>query len=94
MRTYKSHKICEMLGIGKSTLFRWEKENKIPNVIRKLNGDREYTVGDIKTLLKNLNPIQRKRLQKNIENYVARQSSKILEIVEEIKSLTQLTNNP
>jgi len=42
-RVYSPAEICEMFGISKSTLFRWEQEGLLPPVRRALTGQREYT---------------------------------------------------
>jgi DNA-binding transcriptional MerR regulator len=41
--TYSPAEICEMFGIVKTTLFRWETEGKLSPVLRKINNEREYT---------------------------------------------------
>jgi DNA-binding transcriptional MerR regulator len=41
--TYSTAEICEMFGISKSTLFRWEREGLLPHINRDLSGQRLYT---------------------------------------------------
>ena len=46
-QTYTTAEICEMFGISKSTLFRWEKEDQLPHIPRDINGQREYALEHI-----------------------------------------------
>lgn len=46
-QTYTTAEICEMFGISKSTLFRWEKEEQLPHIPRDINGQREYDLDHI-----------------------------------------------
>lgn len=42
--TFTPAEVCALLGISKSTLFRWEKDGILPPVLRNdSNGEREYT---------------------------------------------------
>ena len=39
---YSTAEICEMFGISKSTLFRWEREGRLPPIARDISGQRQY----------------------------------------------------
>ena len=39
---YSPSEVCETFEIAKSTLYRWEREGKIPPAPRKISGEREY----------------------------------------------------
>ncbi len=54
MAEYKAYEVCKLLGIGKSTLFRWEKENIFPLPKRTLEGHRIYSNRDIEIILARL----------------------------------------
>ncbi len=53
-RTYSTVEICELFGISKSTLFRWERESWLPPVPRDANGQRQYTNVHLKAIAKRL----------------------------------------
>jgi len=40
---YSTAEVCELFGISKSTLFRWERENMLPPIPRDISGQRTYT---------------------------------------------------
>lgn len=42
-KVYSSSEICDLFGISKSTLFRWEDQGDIPPVKRDINDYRQYT---------------------------------------------------
>ena len=42
-KTYLSNELCQIFGISKSTLFRWEKDNIIPAPTRDMNNRRLYS---------------------------------------------------
>ena len=42
-RTYSTAEICDMFGVSKSTLFRWERDGLLPSVDRDVNGQRQYS---------------------------------------------------
>lgn len=48
---FKTHEVCTMLGISKSTLLRWESNQLIPKPPRSLAGVRVYSLSDIKGIL-------------------------------------------
>lgn len=48
--SYSPAEICKMFGISKTTLFRWEEEEKISPVIRKINKVREYSKVHVKEI--------------------------------------------
>jgi len=48
--TFSPAEICEMFGIVKTTLFRWEADKKLSPVRRKLNKEREYTKTHVKEI--------------------------------------------
>jgi transcriptional regulator with XRE-family HTH domain len=41
-KIFSTAEICEMFGISKSTLFRWEREGKLPPISRDITGQRQY----------------------------------------------------
>ncbi|HKR14408.1 MAG TPA: MerR family DNA-binding transcriptional regulator [Pyrinomonadaceae bacterium] len=54
-RTYSPVEICEMFGISKSTLLRWEREGIISSVKRDPNSDqRQYTQQNVRKISQQL----------------------------------------
>lgn len=49
---YSPAEVCELLGISRSTLFRWEAEGKIPPPDRDYLGNRQYTSEHVEALLR------------------------------------------
>ena len=49
---YSPAEICKMFDISKTTLFRWEEEGKISQVVRKINKVREYSKVHVKEIAK------------------------------------------
>jgi len=49
-RTYTSGEICKKLGIAKNTLFRWEREGKIPKAERDWRNHRYYTESHVRAI--------------------------------------------
>ena len=47
---YTPAQICEMFGISKSTLFRWERDGRLPPVHRDLANQRQYTRAHIQAI--------------------------------------------
>lgn len=47
---YATAEVCEMFGISKSTLFRWEREGLLPAVPRDINGQRQYNLDHISAI--------------------------------------------
>jgi DNA-binding transcriptional MerR regulator len=41
--TYSTAEICEMFGISKSTLFRWERDGQLPAIPRDITGQRQFS---------------------------------------------------
>ena len=48
--SYSAFEICEMFGISKSTLLRWENEGLLPPVDRDMNNCRQYSRKHIRAL--------------------------------------------
>ncbi len=48
--SFSPAQICQMFGIAKTTLFRWEQEKKISPTSRKLSGEREYTEDHVREI--------------------------------------------
>lgn len=46
-QVYSTAEICEMFGISKSTLFRWEREGQLPVIPRDISGQRQYTLDHV-----------------------------------------------
>ncbi|MCJ7700131.1 MAG: MerR family DNA-binding transcriptional regulator [Anaerolineales bacterium] len=46
-QVYSTAEICEMFGISKSTLFRWEREDLLPRIPRDISGQRQYNLDHI-----------------------------------------------
>ena len=51
-RTYSANEAAKELGISKSTLLRWFREKRIPDVKRDRNGWRVFTSADIASIKK------------------------------------------
>lgn len=43
---------CELLGVHRNTLTRWEREGRFPNVRRLPAGHRRYLLADLRACLK------------------------------------------
>ena len=81
--TYSTAEICEMFGISKSTLFRWEREGLLPPISRDLSGQRLYTQ-------KHLNAIserQKKQLGKRYASAIASNDQNSLAQISEALAL-------
>jgi transcriptional regulator with XRE-family HTH domain len=44
---YSTAEICEMFGMSKSTLFRWERDGLLPPIARDISGQRQYSLDHI-----------------------------------------------
>ena len=53
-RAYSTVEVCDLFGISKSTLFRWERESWLPPVPRDANGQRQYTNQHLKAIAERL----------------------------------------
>jgi len=51
-QVYSTAEICEMFGISKSTLFRWEREGQLPHIPRDISGQRQYNLDHITAISK------------------------------------------
>lgn len=80
---YSPADICEMFGIAKSTLFRWESEGWLPRVGRDLNGQRQYTLEHIKTISER----QRQQLGRQLAQVAEVEDKRRLEEISETLSL-------
>jgi len=69
--TYAPHEICDYFQIPRTTLFRWEKDGKIPTVLRDKEGNRIYSRRQFELIAKKvatrLSNLQ-KRIHKQIES--------------------------
>ncbi len=52
--TYSTVEVCELFGISRSTLFRWEKEGWFPHVERDEMGQRLYTDTHLRAIAQRL----------------------------------------
>jgi DNA-binding transcriptional MerR regulator len=95
--------ICEMFGISKTTLFRWEEEGKISPVLRKINKVREYTKQHIREIaqmqVENLNElythaaeVENKAQMKQVHENLTRIKILYLEDVTGLFELSQQNN--
>lgn len=48
---FKTHEVCEMLGIPKQTLYNWQANGNVPKPPRTAMGVRYYLLSDIKGIL-------------------------------------------
>ena len=81
-KTYSSSEICDLFGISKTTLFRWEEDEKIPSVPRDLSDYRTYTKEHIQAISKlqkeqNLVPQYDKAIQKQRKQQLEMLSAQI-----------------
>ena len=65
--TYSTAEICEMFGISKSTLFRWEREGQLPPISRDISGQRLYTQEHLNAISER----QKKQLGKRYASAIA-----------------------
>lgn len=63
---YSTAEICEMFGISKSTLFRWEREGQLPTIPRDISGQRQYSIDHVTAISKR----QKKQLGKRFEHAI------------------------
>jgi len=70
--------ICEMFGISKSTLFRWEKEGKIPPSSRDEDQNRFYTVDHVAAITMLMLQRRFDRLMRNEEQPDAQEKARLL----------------
>jgi DNA-binding transcriptional MerR regulator len=63
---YATAEVCEMFGISKSTLFRWEREGLLPPVPRDISGQRQYNLDHISAISEK----QKKRLGKQFAHAI------------------------
>jgi excisionase family DNA binding protein len=62
---YRTAEVCQMVGIGKSTLFRWIRQNIIRDAeYRDRKGWRLFAEGELRSLKSETNKIQRNRVAK------------------------------
>jgi len=60
---YRTAEVCQMVGIGKSTLFRWIRQNIIKDAeYRDRKGWRLFAEDELRNLKSETNKIQRNRL--------------------------------
>lgn len=84
-RTYTPAEVCEMFGISKSTLLRWEREGNLAGVGRDLNKNRRYTQENIRV-------IREQQLKKQYENASERGDNAALKTLHEQLSLGKLSD--
>ena len=65
--TYSTAEICEMFGISKSTLFRWEREGLLPTIPRDITGQRQYGQVHITAISKRQKAQLGKRFDRAVE---------------------------
>ena len=62
---YRTAEVCQMVGIGKSTLFRWIRQNVVKDAeYRDRKGWRLFTEDELLSLKSETNKIQKNRLAK------------------------------
>jgi DNA-binding transcriptional MerR regulator len=62
---YRTAEVCQMVGIGKSTLFRWIRQNIVNDAeCRDRKGWRLFTEDELLSLKSETNKIQRNRVAK------------------------------
>ena len=62
---YRTAEVCQMVGIGKSTLFRWIRQNVVKDAeYRDRKGWRLFTEDELLSLKSETNKIQKNRLVK------------------------------
>jgi len=60
---YRTAEVCQMVGIGKSTLFRWIRQNIVKDAeYRDRKGWRLFAEDELRNLKSETNKIQRNRL--------------------------------
>lgn len=77
---YTAHDVCTFLGISKTTLLRWEKEGKIILPRRGLSSNREYSIDDIKSVMRNLTPVQLSKAKGKIQQIIAKHFEEVTEL--------------
>jgi DNA-binding transcriptional MerR regulator len=82
-RTYSTAEICEMFGVSKSTLFRWERDGFLPSVDRDVNGQRQYSQIHLEAISGRLI----KRLGKEMVQAATRENDQALQALTEAVSL-------
>ncbi len=82
---FSTQTVCDLLGITKSTLIRWEREGRVPKPRRTLLGYRTHTLDDVKILLGRLSSSQAAIAKEKIEQKIEKRS-------DEIVTLTDLLN--
>ena len=63
---FATAEVCEMFGISKSTLFRWEREGLLPPVPRDISGQRQYNLDHISAISER----QKKQLGRQFEHAI------------------------
>jgi DNA-binding transcriptional MerR regulator len=77
MFTYRAQEVCRLLGIAKSTLFNWEKANKIPQPTRTLANSRQYDLDAVLSLLKSLSSNQRLQARASVKSQIDLQNARL-----------------
>jgi excisionase family DNA binding protein len=68
---YRTAEVCQMVGIGKSTLFRWIKQNIIKDAeYRDRKGWRLFAEDELLSLKSETNKIQKNHLVKDVRNTI------------------------
>ncbi|MBI2414528.1 MerR family transcriptional regulator [candidate division WWE3 bacterium] len=83
----KTHYVCKIIGVSKSTLLRWEKEKLIPEASKNLAGGRVFDAKDVEAILRQLTPKQKELAKKALENQMR---SLVDNMTEEIVILAKL----
>ncbi len=64
---YRTAEVCQIVGIGKSTLFRWIRQNVVPDAAyRDRKGWRLFGEDELRSLKAETNKIQSNRVTKNV----------------------------
>jgi predicted site-specific integrase-resolvase len=68
---YRTAEVCQMVGIGKSTLFRWIKQNIVKDAeYRDRKGWRLFAEDELVNLKSETNKIQQNHMVKDVRNTI------------------------
>ncbi len=82
-RTYTTAEVCDMFGISKSTLFRWEREGLLPKIDRDIDGHRRYSREQIRAISKR----QKVKLKRRYAQATESDDDEYLDEIQEMISL-------
>lgn len=85
-QVYSTAEICEMFGISKSTLFRWEREDQLPLIPRDISGQRQYNLDHIIAISER----QKKQLGKRYADAIKTGNESSLQQISEAVAIRKL----